>query len=330
MNKKCIGTSLLAAVMISASALAQTNDASDSTGLPGDNLDLYGTLELFKKSASLEDFEKALNTENNSVNNLDLNGDGKIDYIRVVDNGEEEAHAVRLEVPVGETESQDVAVIELEKNGDASANLQIIGDEDLYGKDYIVEPADSVPDTMEENNSGGKHGPAAPGSLMYHPHYYNVWMWPCVKHVYGPHYVFWISPWKWAFYPMWWHPWAPAPWYVYHKRYYYCHPYHHRVYVYHINHAHKIYHAHRVSSPTVYKAHHNGGMHGGPVVKPGPYGNKPGPNGKPGPKMNKPPMQKQGGNGPKPGPKQNPNTGPKGGGGSKQGSKGGGGSKGHK
>jgi hypothetical protein len=36
---------------------------ADSTGLPGDNFSLEGALELFKKSASPEEFEKLLNTE---------------------------------------------------------------------------------------------------------------------------------------------------------------------------------------------------------------------------------------------------------------------------
>ena len=47
----------------------------DSTGLPGDHFSLEGALSLLKKSASLEDFEKKLNQEGGSVNNLDLNKD---------------------------------------------------------------------------------------------------------------------------------------------------------------------------------------------------------------------------------------------------------------
>src|SRR5687768_9439381 len=113
---------------------------ADSTGLPGDNFDLEGALELFKTSASLEEFEKQLNTESNSVNNLDLNGDGDIDYMRVLDNVKDSAHAIVLQVAVNESELQDVAVIELEKIGKESAVIQIVGDEELYGKDEIAEP----------------------------------------------------------------------------------------------------------------------------------------------------------------------------------------------
>ena len=35
---------------------------------------------MFKESESIEDFEQALNSESNGVNNLDLDGDGEIDF----------------------------------------------------------------------------------------------------------------------------------------------------------------------------------------------------------------------------------------------------------
>ena len=118
-------------------------DFADSTGLPGDNFSLQAALATFKTSTSLEDFEKKLNSKDNEVNNIDLNGDGKIDYIRVVDYVKDNAHAIVLQVPVSKTESQDIAVIELEKDGDKSAFLQIIGDEDIYGESTTVEPVDN-------------------------------------------------------------------------------------------------------------------------------------------------------------------------------------------
>jgi hypothetical protein len=87
------------------------------------------------------------------VNNLDLNEDGQIDYIRVIDNAEGDVHALVLQAVVSETESQDIAVIEIEKNGPQSAILQIIGDEDIFGESLIVEP-------FEEEGDNGGHGGA--------------------------------------------------------------------------------------------------------------------------------------------------------------------------
>ena len=94
---------------------------TDSTGMPGDNFSLQGALEMFKQSSS---FEKLINTESKNVNNLDLNGDGDIDYVKVIDKAGKDVHAFILQVAVSETENQDIAVIELEKTGDTTAMLR--------------------------------------------------------------------------------------------------------------------------------------------------------------------------------------------------------------
>ena len=129
----------------------------DSTGMPGDNFSLQGALEMFKQSSSIEEFEKLINTENKNVNNLDLNGDGDIDYIKVIDKAGKDVHAFILQVAVSETENQDIAVIELEKTGDTTAMLQIIGDEEIYGEQVIVEASDEG-DEVESDNEGKGSG----------------------------------------------------------------------------------------------------------------------------------------------------------------------------
>jgi len=40
-------------------------------GLPGDNLDLYATLDLFQQSKTIEEFEASLNDKETGINNLD-------------------------------------------------------------------------------------------------------------------------------------------------------------------------------------------------------------------------------------------------------------------
>ncbi len=49
-------------------------------------------------------------------------------------------HVFVLQVSVSATENQDIAVIEIEKTGTETAIIQIIGDEDIYGEQVIVEP----------------------------------------------------------------------------------------------------------------------------------------------------------------------------------------------
>jgi len=225
---------------------------SDSTGLPGDNFSLQGALDLFKSAKTIEEFEKSLNNEENAVNNLDLNGDGDIDYIKVIDNMKDSVHAIVLQVPINDKELQDVAVIEIERNGNESAIVQIVGDEELYGENMIIEPFD------ESNSEKTKSGPSVNFTMPVRV-IVNVWFWPCVKFIYAPAYVVWVSPWKWHSYPVWWKPWAPHPWAWHHQHcmHYNAHYYpikKHRVVV-----AHSVYKPHRATSVIVvnrYKPHH--------------------------------------------------------------------------
>src|SRR4051812_11337057 len=78
----------------------------DSLGLPGDNLDLRAVLSIFKQSANMEEFEKKLNAADTKVNNLDLNNDQQVDYLRVVDYGKDDFHSIVIQDPVSKTESQ--------------------------------------------------------------------------------------------------------------------------------------------------------------------------------------------------------------------------------
>lgn len=214
--------------------MIQTNtsvSAQDVQGVPGDNFSLEGALDLFAASDSPEDFEKKINDKDQLVNNLDLNEDGDIDYIRIEDFMDGDLHAIVLQVPISETEVQDIAVIEIEKTGGTTAVLQIVGDEDIYGEAIVMEPYE------EEDHSKG--GPDINGKVRL---VVNVWAWPSVRFIYRPAYRPWISPWRWHHYPRWWKPWRPRPvsWF-----------YHRRVIVrpFHIATTHRVVKAHRIYAP---------------------------------------------------------------------------------
>ncbi len=207
----------------------------DSTGLPGDHFSLEAALDIFKKSSNPEEFEKKLNQENNKINNLDLNDDGDVDYVRVEDHHEGDVHAIVLRVPVSDNEHQDIAVIEIEKITADSAVLQIIGDEDIYGETTIVEPV------VIENGSG-KGGPSISDETL--GLVVNVWFgYPCVRYVYRPSYVAYVSPWRWHHYPRWWRPWRPVRWGLYVS---WWRPL--RVH-YHVVQTHRVVRAHRIYTP---------------------------------------------------------------------------------
>lgn len=202
-------------------------------GAMGENFSLEGALDLFQKANSPEDFEKRINEEESNVNNLDLNEDGTIDFITVSDQMEGDVHALVLSVHVSKDEVQDVAVIEIEKNGSNSAILQIVGNEDVFGEQVIVEPFDEVV------SSDGR-GPSADIKVEFAV--VNVWLWPSVRFVYAPVYRPWVSPWRYRVYPRWFKSWRPHSIAVFKVR-------RHNPYGYKMVKTHRVVKAHKVYTP---------------------------------------------------------------------------------
>jgi hypothetical protein len=226
-------------------ALATTNAQDSNTQNLGDNFSLEGALAMFKTSSSLEAFEAAINEENNNVNNLDLNEDGNIDYVHVADIMENDAHVIVLSTYLNGNEKQDIATIGIEKTGDASAVLQIIGDEDLYPENTIVEPYDA-----EESPGTSKGGPSF-NELEWNRIVVNVWGWPCVRFMYAPRYIAYVSPFRWGHYPPRWRPWRPFKQSLFYTR---CAPhrvYYHRAPTRRVVYATKIYRPNRHTSTIV-------------------------------------------------------------------------------
>ena len=162
------------------------------------NLDLRAVASLFGQCANLEEFEQKLNDEDTHVSNLDLNGDGEVDYLRIVESADGNKHLILLQAVLAKDIFQDVASIYVEKDQDNQVIVQVVGDEYIYGVDYIIEPA-----------------------YLYTPVIYD-WFW-------GPHWVCWYSPWYWGYWPGWWH--AYHCWefdmywhhiYDYHHHHHYC------------------------------------------------------------------------------------------------------------
>lgn len=227
-------------------SFSQTESKNDSVSNFSENFSLEGALAMFKQANTLEEFEKLINAENNSVNNLDLNNDENIDYISVNSIKEIDTHVIVLQVWINETEKQDIATIGIEKTGEAEAQLQIIGDEDLFGENAIVEPFD-VKETLEK----GK-GPAYPEVSVTRV-FVNVWLWPCVRFVYAPNYIIYTSPFRWRMYPNWWKPWRPVKVAVFRSRVIIHKNHYHRTQTYRVVKAKKIYAPRRSHSTVVVK-----------------------------------------------------------------------------
>ncbi|MDI1315837.1 hypothetical protein [Flavobacterium sp.] len=217
-------------IITSLSVKAQ-NTQDEKLNLPGDNLNLYAVLNLFQESETLESFEKNLNAEDSKINNLDLNNDDKTDYIKVIDNAEGETHLIVLQVAINQKENQDVAVFSVSKDEDKQIQIQLIGDEELYGKDYIIEPNSgesasqgATPNPGYSSNTINSEGKTI---VVEKTVVVQVQTWPVITYMYTPAYVRWRSPWYWGYYPPYWNPWRPYYWDYYYGYHSHWHSHYH-------------------------------------------------------------------------------------------------------
>ena len=152
-----------------------------------DNLDLTVVVALFGESENLEDFENKLNDPERQISNLDLNEDGEVDYLRVVESAVDQTHLVSVQAVLGEDLYQDVATFDIEKDEQGQAQVQIVGDPYLYGTNYVIRPTYERPPLIT--------------ALFW-----------------AASYKAWSSPYSWGRYPSYYRPWRPYKAYEYRDR----------------------------------------------------------------------------------------------------------------
>ncbi|TLU99479.1 hypothetical protein [Dyadobacter luticola] len=217
---------VIAAMLLVARLPALAQSESEKLDLPGDNLNLYAVMKLFQESKTLEGLEKALNSGGCEINNLDLDGDKRVDYIRVADNFNNNIHTITLDVPLNDYEEQDVAVFFVEKRTNGQILIQLMGDEDLYGRDYFLEPTDQ---TFRETPHAG-YGPEKVAAAAKFTGPNEVASWPIIKYIFAPGYVTWSSPMRWGNYPAYWKPQPPQYWHFYYAYHYHWRSYYNKHY----------------------------------------------------------------------------------------------------
>lgn len=134
------------------------------------NLDLKAVASIFGDSKDLEEFEMKLNDYDSQISNLDLNNDGEVDYLRVIESSENNVHVVVIQAVLDRDVFQDVASILVERNSSNRTYVQVIGDPYMYGSNYIIEP------------------------VYYHTPSIYSFFW-------GRNYRTWYSPYYWGYYP---------------------------------------------------------------------------------------------------------------------------------
>ena len=222
--KKFIYTSILAVLVAATTSSAVQNYQDEYLGLPGDNLNLYAVMNLFQKSETLEGFERNLNDENSRINNLDLNGDKIVDYIMVTDYIDGKVHNIVLRVALNRKDYQDVALFTVQRFSNGSVDIQLIGDEALYGRNYIIEP--NYADNFGETPNPGYYGNVENRNniTVVRTTAFEIAAWPLVRFIFMPTYVTWHSSWYWGYSPSYWHPWHPCYWHYYYGYHYNWHP----------------------------------------------------------------------------------------------------------
>ena len=172
-----------------------------------ENLDLKTVATLFGQAKDLEQFEQLLNDPDSAFSNLDLNADGEVDYLRVIETADNNRHLVVVQAVLAKDIYQDVASIFVEKDeATQSVTVQVIGDEYIYGTNYIIEPV-----------------------YIHRPLIYD-WFW-------GTAWVCWHSPYYWGYYPHWWRPYYCVDPFVYWNHCYW-HHYHYPICSYRTGHHH--------------------------------------------------------------------------------------------
>ena len=102
-------------------------------------LDLNAVAAAFAESHSVREFEEILNSSRYMINNLDLNRDGWIDYLRVIETSRGYYHTLLIQACLAPSVFQDVATLIAERRADA-LYVEVVGDRYLYGYNYIVRP----------------------------------------------------------------------------------------------------------------------------------------------------------------------------------------------
>jgi hypothetical protein len=145
-----------------------------------DNLDLRAIASIFGDAKDLEDFERQLNDPKIQISNLDLNDDNQVDYLRVIESVDGNAHLIVVQAVLGRDIYQDVATIEVEKDRNNQVQVQVVGDVYMYGHNYIYEPVYVTAPII----------------------YSTFWI-----STYRPY----CSMWYWNYYPTFYYAWTPCP-----------------------------------------------------------------------------------------------------------------------
>jgi len=116
--------------------LLTLTSCGDQVITAADGLNLHAVIGIIQRAQDAEDLEKHLN-QPQGVNNLNLNGDGHINFIHVHEYQEPNLRGYSLTVRMDDDSIQEIADIKI-KQDTLGFYIQIHGNPQIYGSNYFV------------------------------------------------------------------------------------------------------------------------------------------------------------------------------------------------
>lgn len=196
MKKLLLILLMIIGCLLAAHAQSETITVNANSTELANDLDLKAIATAFGDATSVENFEEKLNDQTLGLSNLDLNGDGKVDYLRCIETeSSTNTRFILIQAILAKDVYQDIASISVEKDNSGTITTKVTGNAYIYGTTYVIIP-----------------------TYIYRPAIYN-WFW-C------DHYRYWRSPYYWGYWPH----------YYRHHPYCYHDVYHRRMHDYHRDH----------------------------------------------------------------------------------------------
>ena len=169
--RSCLGPSSA----YESSGPAYRNEISVSSEAAAEGLDLKALNGVVKKAKDAKDLEYYLN-QPDSINNLDLNNNGEVDYISVTEYGNKaDAYGFSLTVEPEKGEVQEIATIEIIQDGDR-AQVQYHGNPQIYGPHYHYSAFHGLSTFLLWSYLLSPHPfYASPWGYGYYPNYYSTY-----------------------------------------------------------------------------------------------------------------------------------------------------------
>ncbi|MGQ9896974.1 MAG: hypothetical protein ACUVR8_05400 [Acidobacteriota bacterium] len=164
---------------------AKPSTVAATSNVPGQGLDLQALIGLTKQAKDAESLERLLN-QPGSINNLDLDEDGQVDYIRVQEYGGGSTKNFSFVALLKNGQEQEVANLVIEQTpGQPEANVQVQGHPAVYGPNVYYSAVLPIATAL-----------------------FLAW-------ALTPRPAFYVSPYGFGAFPTYYRPYAPAPMAVY-------------------------------------------------------------------------------------------------------------------